>query len=151
MPPLPRRYTEAKIAKRCPGCRTSFELGDSIAPRRTPRALTWVCASCDADTDDLAHVLAWLEIALQRRRAPSLSDAEVQTLLLALREQNTPATQRGDRAAWHPARSSTAQFSLPADAHVHGLLRDAREHGFTARLPRGYVSALLEALAPTAP
>lgn len=146
MNPLPRRYLPAKIAKRCPNCRQSIELGDDIAPG--PRS--WICAPCDAMHDDLAHIRWWLQLAIDQSRTPTLRPSDVALLAKTLRTHNVPALQRGDRETWNPGGRPTAWQSPPFDANAHGLLLDSLEHGFSPRLPWAYVNAILEALVSVA-
>lgn len=142
MSSLPRRYLSAKIAKSCPNCRQPIELGDDIAPG--PRA--WTCAACDAEHDDLNHIRWWLEFTISQSRTPTLRPPEVALLVDALRMQNVPAIQRGDRETWHPDGKPTAWRGPPLDANAHGLLLDSLEHGFSPRLPWAYANAILMAL-----
>lgn len=142
--PLPRRYLAARVCEPCSQCHQQIQFGDNIAPARRG----WICASCDAERDELSHVLGWLELAVRQTRTPVLHRPEVELLADAMQERGVAARRCGDRGDWHPEGRRIAWVAQPFNANAHGLLLDALEHGFSPRLPRPALQALVELLWP---
>lgn len=143
---MTRRYiTTTRPATRCNRC------GHHVSPggQLSPDGASWCCASCDALEDELTSLLRWLHYYRDTNRTPSLTPAEARTLTAIFHERGVIPARRHAAAGWYPKTNRYATLTQPFDESTYGLLLDAAEHGFLAKLPYPGIEAILRAMDET--
>lgn len=116
-----------------------------------PYGAEWCCQACDAQDSELESLLRWIRYSADQRQIVALTAVEAAILSRALKERQVPSRRLGNREAWHTGSSRWAELDFPFEGAVHGLIDDALDHEFIARIPNHGLEAILQHLGEPLP